>query len=124
VNEKRKLILHSAVDCLFIVLFCGAMVAHTGFIFLLIGLYGVYSKKLFQKKHGPKTQWRELTTLETIAFFAIGFSFLWILGFVVFKGLLSNLTFMIPIGIIGLAIRSLAFAKDWAASQTSAPVSN
>ncbi len=100
------------------------MVAHTSFVFLLIGLYGVCSNKFFQKKHGPKKQWRELTTLETIAWFTIGFSVLWISGFIVFKGLLDNLTFIIPIGIISLAIRSLAFAKDWAARQTSAPASN
>ncbi len=122
-NEKRKLILLFAMDCLCIVSLCGAMVAHTAFIFPLIGLCGVHSK-LLQKKREPKKQGRELTMLETIAWFTIGFSTLWVLGFVVFKGLLGNPTFTIPIGIIALAIRSLAFAKDWAARQTTAPVSN
>jgi len=87
-------------------------------------LYGVYSRKFLEKKHVPKPPWRELTTLETIAWFAICFSALWIGGFAIYKGLLGDIAFMVPIGIVGLAIRSLAFAKDWVALKTPAPASN
>ena len=116
--------LHFAVDCLFIVSFCVMMLTHYRLFYLPLLLYGVYSRKFLQKKHKPKTEWWELTALETIAWFAIAFSALWIGFFAIYKGLLGNPTVMLPIGIIGLAIRSLAFAKEWGALRTSALVSN
>jgi Na+/H+ antiporter NhaD/arsenite permease-like protein len=101
------------------------MIAHnTRFIFVFCILFWVYSKKFLQKKDEPKTQGRELTTLETIAWFAIGFSALWILLFVAIKGLFGNPAVMLPLGIIGLAIRSLFFAKDLAAYKTPASATN
>jgi hypothetical protein len=51
--------------------------------------------------------------------FAIGFSALWILFFALYKGFLVKPAVLIPIGIIGLAARSLWFAQDWAALKNS-----
>jgi hypothetical protein len=123
-NEKRRLILHFILDCLFIVLLGLAMITNVRFIFILWGLYAVYLRKFLQKKYKAKTKELELTTPETIAWFLIGFSALWIGFFAVYKGLFSNPVVIVPLGIIGLAFRLLAFAKDWATLKTPAPASS
>jgi hypothetical protein len=125
VNEKRKLIFDFALECFFIVLFCSTMIAHFGF-FIIVGVCMAYSisTRFFTKKPKPKKRERELATTEAIAWFAIGFSAICIFGFAVSKGLLNSIAFIIPMGIILLAIRLLYFSKELAALQTSKPASN
>jgi hypothetical protein len=126
-SEKRNLILDFASECFFIALFCLAMVAHSEF-FLILGLFlsAIYSssKRFFQKKLKPKKRERELTTVETIAWFSICISAICILGFFGSKGLLHHPAFIIPMWIIVFSIRLLYFSKELAALQTSKPASN
>jgi hypothetical protein len=84
----------------------------------------VYSKFFSPKKPKPKRRDRELTTVEAIAWFSICISAMFIFIFVGSKGLFHHPAFLIPIGIIGVAIRSLYFSKELAALQTSKPASN
>jgi hypothetical protein len=103
------------------------MVVHSEFFFILcIALSMIYSssKRFFTKKPQPKKRERELTTVEVVAWFSIGFSIIFIFGFVASKGLLNSTAFIIPMGIILLAWRLLDFAKGWAALQTSRSASN
>ena len=124
-SEKRKLILDFALDCLFIVLFCLAMVVHSGFIFYFcFFVSAIYSnlKRFFQKKSKPKKRERELTTAEVIAVFAIAISGFYIL--IKAAKLIFSTSGIIPIGIIVLSIRVLYLSKELAALQTSKPASN
>jgi len=122
-NGKRKLILDFALECFFIVLFCLTMVVHSEALGLLFCLCAVLSQKLFSpNKPNPKKRDRELTTAEVITVFAIAISGFYIL--IKAANLIFSTAFIIPIGIIIIAIRSLYFSKAWAASQTSKPASN
>jgi hypothetical protein len=127
-SEKRKLILNFAWDCFLISSLCAVMIAHTrdGFIlfFSLCWFSSLYLKKTSREKPLPKMPERELTGLETVSWFAIGFAALWILGFALYKGLLGNPAFVIPAGFIALAVRSLLFAKALAALKMSALARN
>jgi hypothetical protein len=87
------------------------------------------SKKLFPAKNpNPKKRERELTTAEVIAVFSIVISAFYILVFTKAGSLvgsqLHNITFIIPMGIIVVAIRLLYFSKELAAVQASKPASN
>ena len=126
-NEKRKLILDLALDCFFIVLLCLAMVVHSGFLFIFSFLLSVVysnSKRFFQKKPKIKKHERDLTTPEVIAWFAIGFSAIYIFSYAAIKGLLNHTAFIMPMCVIFLAIRLLYFSKAVTALQTSKPTSN
>jgi peptidoglycan/LPS O-acetylase OafA/YrhL len=85
-------------------------------------VFGGLFQTLFSKKPKPKRRDRELTTVEATAWFSICISAMFI--FVGSKGLFHHPAFLIPIGIIGVAIRSLYFSKELAALQTSKPASN
>jgi len=132
VNEKQKLIFKFALDCFFVVLLCLVWVApfHAAiFIIIFCSSLNSVSQKLFlPKKTNPKKRGRELTTAEVIAVFAITFSAIYILAFTNvgnLVGILShNIAFILPMGIIALAIRSLYFSKELAVLQTSKPASN
>ena len=97
-SGKQKLIFHFACDGFFIASYCAVMLTHTkaGF-FILFCAYWFYANLFFRKKPFPRLPGRELTTLETISWFAIGFSVLWIFGLVTYKGLQGNAAFMIPV---------------------------
>ena len=126
-SEKRKLILDLALGCFFIVLFCLTMIVHSEEFFILcLSLSMVYSssKRFFTKKPSPKKREGDLTTVEVIAWFSIGFSAIYIFGFVASKGLLNSMAFIIPTGIILLAWRLLDFVKAWNPPQISKPASN
>ena len=126
-SEKQKLILKFALDCLFIVLWCLAMVVHSRFLFIFCFLLSmVYSdsKRFFQKKSKPKKRERELTPHEVIGWFAIGFSAIYIVSYAAIKRLLMPTAFIIPMWIIVFSIRLLYFSKELATLQTSKPASN
>jgi hypothetical protein len=120
-NEKQKLILKFALDCFSIILLClGCAIPKpaTAFIFILCSALNAISQKLFfSKKLNHKKSGRELTTAEVIAVFTIAFSTLYILIFTEVGRLLHNITLIIPIGIIALAVRLLYFSKELAALQ-------
>jgi hypothetical protein len=128
-NEKRKLILHFGLDCLFIVLMFLTMVTHYFALGIaLCGLGSLVISKISLSKKNKQTRTektdRKLTTPEVIAAFAIGISALYLGFFAIYKGLLNNMAFTIPICVILLAVRLFSFAKDLAASQTPKPASN
>jgi hypothetical protein len=99
------------------------------FIIIFCSSLNSISQKLFlPKKTNPKKRGRELRTAEVIAVFAITFSVIYILAFTKvgnLVGILSpNITFILSMGIITLAIRLLYFSKELAVLQTSKPASN
>jgi hypothetical protein len=99
-------------------------------IFALCGLVslGRLISKIFLPRRNeqirPKKPGRELTTTETIAAFAIGFSALYLGVFIAYKGWLHNMAFTIPMFVIFFAIRLFYFSKELAALQTPKPASN
>ena len=99
-------------------------------IFALCGMSSLYRliAKIFLPKKNEQTRLekldRELTTLEAISVFAIGFSALYLVIFIAYKGWLHNTAFAIPIFVIIFTIRLLYFSKELAALQTSKPASN
>ena len=125
-SEKRKLILHFGLDCLLIVLYFLTMATHISQeLGPVVCLCFVFCHKLFSpKKPEPKKRERELTTAEVIAVFAIVISAFYILYFTKAFSLIFSTSFIIPMGIIVLAIRLLYFSKNLAALQTSKPASN
>ena len=120
-KEKQKLILKFALDCFFVILLClgyAIPLPAAVFLFALYSVLNAISQKLFfPKKLNHKKSGRELTTAEVIAVFTIAFSTLYILFFTEVGRLLHNITLIIPIGIIALAVRLLYFSKELAALQ-------
>jgi hypothetical protein len=126
VNEKQKLIVSFALECLVIVSFFLTMAIHFPMLMASILLWSwlLYSKFFLRKEFKPKKPERELTTVEVIAWFSIGISAICIFGFVIAKGLLNNMVFIIPMWIIISAISLLDFSKKLAALNSSKPASN
>jgi hypothetical protein len=131
-SEKQKLILKFALDCLIIVLMCLSWVMRFPdglfIVILCSSLISISQKLFFPKKLNPKKRERELTTAEVIAVFSITISAIYILAFTkagnLVGNLLHNINFLIPMGIIAVAIRLLYFSKELAALQTSKPASS
>lgn len=141
-NKKRKLILHFALDCLFIVLYLLTMVMHLvefgSLVCLCFALtlatnyfhsrkrigYILWSYWSWSRFRSARQRERELTTAEVIAVFAIAISGFYILVFTKVASLLHSIAFIIPMGIIVLAIRLLYFSKELVALQTPKPASN
>ena len=100
---------------LFIIIFCSSLIS-------------IYQKLSPPKNPSPKKRERELTMAEVIAVFAITISAIYILAFTkagsLVGSLLHNITFIIPMGIIAVAIRLLYFSKELAVLQTSRSASN
>jgi hypothetical protein len=85
----------------------------------------VFSHKfLFPKKPNSNKRVRYLTTAEVIAVFAILISVICILVFTKAPSLIYSTAFIIPMGVIIIAVRLLYFSKELAALQTSKPASN
>jgi hypothetical protein len=130
VNKKQKLILHFVLDCFFIILMCLTWAARflAPYIYGCLGIYflsfAVYSRLFFPAKPHTKKRERELTTAEVIAVFAIAISGFYILVFTKVASLLHSIAFIIPMGIIFIAIRLIYFSKELAALQTSRSASN
>jgi len=72
----------------------------------------------------PTKKDRELTTLETIAWFTIGFSALYLAMYIVYKGLPNHPAFSIPIFAIVLAGCALYLTRQLADLKHPTPVSN
>jgi hypothetical protein len=125
-NEKRKLILDFALECFVIVLYLLTIVAHFPMfmVSVILCFWLLYRKLFFPQRTQTKKQERELTTVEVIDWFSIGISAICIFGFVMVKGLLNNIAFIIPMWIMILAFSLLAFAKKLAALNTSKSASN
>ena len=82
-----------------------------GFYFFLVLV--VYRKFFAREEFKSKEFERELTAVEVIAWFSIFISAICIFGFVITKGLLDNLAFIIPMWVMSLAFSLLDFAKSW-----------
>ena len=103
------------------------MVVHSRFLFIIsLSLSVVYSclERFSKNKPKYKRHERELTTAEVIAVFAIAVSAICIFTLAPIQVLLNSIVFIIPMGIIVLAIRLLFLSKALAASQTSNPSAN
>jgi hypothetical protein len=124
-NEKRNLIIHFALECLFIILFSLMMAAHfERFVPVVCLSFALAQRLTSPKQPGPKKRDRELATAEVIAVFTIAISAFYILIFTKMATLLFSTNFIIPAGIIALAIRLLYFSKDLAALPSPRPASN
>jgi hypothetical protein len=126
VNEKQNLILNFALESLAVFSLFLTIAMHfpirNGFYFFLV--LAVYRKVFVRKEFKSKKFERELTAVEVIAWFSIFISAICIFGFVITKGLLDNLAFIIPMWIIFLALGLLDFAKKLAALNSSEAASN
>ena len=111
-GEKRKLILRSVLDCIFIVLMCLALHIHYGYLYVIFS-YAACSKAFGSRKSYFSHHKRELKPLEVIAWFVIGFSGIGVIGFIISSGLVKNVGFIIPMGMLLLGLRLLDFAKEW-----------
>jgi hypothetical protein len=98
---------------------CGCVYIHS-----LFRTEYYFSKIILPQETQSQKSGRELTTAEVIAVFTIAFSTLYILLFTEVGRLLHNITLIIPIGIIALAVRLLYFSKESAALQTSKLATN
>ncbi len=84
----------------------------------------LYRKFFLRMEFKLKNPERELTTIETIAWFSIGISVIGIFCFAIVQGCFNHMAFIIPLWIIFLAISLLEFSKKLAALNTSKPASN